>query len=203
MSTSATTLSRPDRWAMYATAVLGAGGAAATAWWVVARLVEMFSGDGMPVLVPSVGGTAPLPIGPDGAPVEVEIGQATVMVTDPAPATLFAIVAHPIAVGATTLVGIVLLCLLCINLARGRAFHGSTVRIVLAGAVVLAAGWLLGSLFRTMAANGAFAAVSDGGYDGAVFEVDVAGIFGVLALGAIAAAFQIGNRLQRETEGLV
>ena len=157
----------------------------------------------VPVLVPFMDETAPLPIGPDGAPVEVEVDQAVVTVSDPAPATFFALIAEPVVVGLTTLGGILLLCLFCINLARGRAFSSSTVRIVFTAAGVLIVGWVLGSLFRTMGVNGTLAAVSDGSYEAMLLEFDFAPLFGTLALAAVAAAFQIGHRLQRETEGLV
>lgn len=203
MSTATTALSRSDRIGMYATIVLGAIGAAVTVWVTITRLAQVLSGGGIPVLVPFVGETATLPLGPGGAEVPVEVDQAIVTVVDPAAATFFALVAQPIVTGLATLAGILLLCLLCFNLARGRAFAASTVRILIVGTGVLLGGWVLGSLFQTMAVNGTLAAVSNREYDGVLFQTDFTIVFGVLALGAITAAFQIGHRLQRETEGLV
>lgn len=203
MGTPSTTLSRSDRIGMYATVVLGAIGAVVTVWTAVTRLAEVLPGRGIPVLVPFVGETATLPIGPDGAPVPVDVDQAIVTVDEPAPATLFALIAEPIVTGIAILAGIVILCLFCVNLARGKAFAASTVRLVLVGTGVLLAGWFLGSMFHTMGVNGALAAVSDYTYEGVLFQTDFGVIFAVLALGAIGAAFQIGHRLQRETEGLV
>ena len=75
--------------------------------------------------------------------------------------------------------------------------------LVFFGAGVLVVGWLGGSLFRTMGVNGTLSAVSDYTYDGVLFQTDFGAMFALLALGAIGAAFQIGHRLQRETEGLV
>jgi hypothetical protein len=203
MNTAPTALSRSDRIGMYATVVLGALGAVGTVWATVARLAEVLPGHDIPVLVPFVGETAQLPLGPDGTPVTVDVDQATVTVSDPAAATLFALIAHPIVTGLAILAGIVLLCLFCLNVARGRAFAASTVRIVLTGVGVLTVGWVLGSLFETMGVNGTLAAVSDRQYDGVLFQTDFTAVFGILALGAIGAAFQVGHRLQRETEGLV
>jgi hypothetical protein len=77
------------------------------------------------------------------------------------------------------------------------------VRVLFIGTGVLLAGWVLGSLFQTMGVNGALSAVSDYEYDGVLFQTDFTAAFGVLVLGAVGAAFQIGHRLQRETEGLV
>ena len=203
MNTAATALSRSDRIGMYATIVLGAIGAIVTVWAAITRLAEVLPGRDIPVLVPFVGETATLPIGPGGAEVPVEVDQAIVTVADPAAATLFALVAEPIVVGLTILAGILLLCLFCFNLARGRAFAASTVRILFIGTGVLLVGWVLGSLFRTMGVNGTLSAVSDYQYDGVLFQTDFTVVFAILALGAIGAAFQIGHRLQRETEGLV
>jgi hypothetical protein len=58
-------------------------------------------------------------------------------------------------------------------------------------------------MLTNMTVNGALSAVSDYTYDGVVFSTDFVPLFGVLALAAIGAAFQIGERLQRDTEGLV
>lgn len=203
MSTSPTSLSRSDRIGMYGTVVLGAIGAAFTVWAMITRLAEVLPGRDIPVLVPFSGETAQLPIGPGGTDLTVDVDRAVVTVNDPAAATFFALVAQPIVTGLAVLVGIVLLCLFCVNLARGRAFARSTVRIVLTGTVVLLVGWVLGSLFQTMGVNGTLSAVSDSGYDGVLFETDFTVVFSILALGAIGAAFQIGHKLQRDTEGLV
>jgi hypothetical protein len=188
---------------MYGTIVLGAIGAAVTVWVMITRLAEVLPGRDIPVLVPFVGETATLPIGPGASAVPVEVDQAVVTVADPAAATYFALVAQPIVVGLAILAGILLLCLFCFNLARGRAFARSTVRVLFIGTGVLLAGWVLGSLFQTMGVNGALSAVSDYEYDGVLFQTDFTAAFGVLVLGAVGAAFQIGHRLQRETEGLV
>jgi uncharacterized membrane protein YeaQ/YmgE (transglycosylase-associated protein family) len=203
MSTATTSLSRSDRVGMYGTIVLGAIGAAVTVWVMITRLAEVLPGRDIPVLVPFVGETATLPIGPGASAVPVEVDQAVVTVADPAAATYFALVAQPIVVGLAILAGILLLCLFCFNLARGRAFARSTVRVLFIGTGVLLAGWVLGSLFQTMGVNGALSAVSDYEYDGVLFQTDFTAAFGVLVLGAVGTAFQIGHRLQRETEGLV
>lgn len=203
MSTPRSTPDRADRWGLYLTVAVGAAAAVATLGATAARLAEVLGGTGIPVLVPFVGETATLPIGPDGASREVAVDQAVVTVTDPAAATFFALVAQPIVTGLAVLAGIILLSLYCLRVARGRAFDRGTVRLVGAGAVVLLVGWGLGSLFRTMGVNGTLAAVSAGTYEGILFETDFAPFFAALALGAIGAAFQVGHRLQRDTEGLV
>jgi len=196
-------LPRSDRIAMYITVVIGALGIVLTATRAITRLIEVAPGRDIPVLVPFVDETAALPIGPDGAAVEVAVGQAVVTVPQPAPATLFALWAEPIVFALAIIAGIVVGALFCLRLARGRAFERGTARLVFIGASILAAGWFVGAMLTNMTVNGALSAVSDYTYDGITFSVDVVPVFGLLALGAIGAAFQIGERLQRDTEGLV
>jgi len=155
------------------------------------------------VLVPFVGEQATLPIGPDRAPVEVDVDRAVVTVPQPAAATQFALVAQPIVTGATGIAAIALLAFFAWNVARGRAFARANVRLVLAAAVTLIVGWAVGGLFTTMGVNGALSAVSEYTYDGIIFSTDFTALWAILALGAIGGAFEIGERLQRETEGLV
>lgn len=163
----------------------------------------MAPGHDIPVLVPFVDEIATLPIGPDGAPIEVAVDRAIVTVPDPAAATLFALWAEPIVVALAIIAGIVVGALFCLRLARGRAFERGTARLILIGTGILAVGWFAGTMLTNMTVNGALSAVSDYTYDGVVFSTDFVPFFGVLALAAIGAAFQIGERLQRETEGLV
>ncbi|WP_395245747.1 hypothetical protein ACGGZK_08040 [Agromyces sp. MMS24-K17] len=198
-----TALDRGDRLGMYLTIGIGAVAIGATAWAAVARLVEVLPGRDIPVLVPFVGERAELPIGPNGAPVTVDVDQAIVTVPKPAAATWFALVAEPIVVALALIAAIVLLGLLAWNLARGRAFTRANTRIIWWGSAALTAGWALGGLFRTMGVNGALSAVSDYTYDGVLFSTDWAPFFAILVLAVFGAAFGIGERLQRDTEGLV
>lgn len=202
-ATDPTRLSRSDRLAMYFTMLLGVIGIGVTAWHAIARLIEVAPGKDVPVLVPFRDETAALPLGPGGASVEVNVDQAVVTVPQPAAATQFALVAEPIVIALAIIAGIALLALFCWNLARGRAFARSNVRLIWWGAGVLAVGWFVGGMFTNMTVNGALSAISDYEYDGTIFATSVVPLFGILALGAIGAGFQIGEKLQRETEGLV
>lgn len=201
--TTATTLDRGDRLGMYLTIGIGFAAIVATAWAAIARLAEVLPGRDIPVLVPFVDEAAALPIGPDGSPVDVLVDRAIVTVPEPAAATWFALVAEPIVVALTVIAAIVLLSLLAWNLARGRAFTRANTRILWWGTATLTIGWALGGLFRTMGVNGTLAAVSEHTYDGVLFTTDFAPFFAILALAVIGAAFQVGERLQRDTEGLV
>jgi hypothetical protein len=196
-------LPKSDRVGMYLAVGIGAIGIVLTAAQAIARLGEVAPGHDIPVLVPFVDESATLPIGPGGAPLEVAVDQAIVTVPDPAAATLFALWAEPIVVALAIIAGIVVGALFCLRLAGGRAFERGTARLILIGTGILAVGWFVGTMLTNMTVNGALSAVSDYTYDGVVFSTDFVPLFGVLALAAIGAAFQIGERLQRDTEGLV
>ncbi len=203
MNASPTSLSRSDRVGMHLTVAICLIAAAFTVFAVVSRLLEVVGGDDVAVLVPFVGETATLPIGPGGAPVEVAVDQAVVTVSEREPTMIAGLVGETLVTGVAALAGIALLCLFCLELARGRAFSASTVRIVFIGTAVLLLGWVLGSVFRSMATTSAVAVVSDGDHLPVLLTTDFAPAFAVLALAAVGTAFQIGHRLQRETEGLV
>lgn len=202
-TTESATLPRSDRIGMYLNIGLGAIAIGITIWQVIVRLIEVFPGRDIPVQVPLFDQTASLPIGPDGAPIDVAVDQATILVSDPAAATLFALYAHPIVFGAAIVATIALLSLFCWRLARGRAFERSTTRIVMATLGVVAVGWLTTSILKQMSINGALAAVSDRTYETSTMTFDILPVLGILGLGVVALALQIGERLKRDTEGLV
>ncbi|QEO15088.1 hypothetical protein FLP10_12185 [Agromyces intestinalis] len=192
-----------DQVGMFLTIAIAAVAIGTTAWIAISRLVEVLPGRDVPVLVPFIGEPSTLPIGPDGASVEVAVEQAVVTVPSPAIATQFALVAEPIVVGCSIIGAIVLLALLAWNLARGRAFTRANTRIIWWGSAVVTGGWVFGTVFQTMSVNGALSAVSEYTYDGIMFSTNWAPFFAVLTLAVIGAAFQIGERLQHEAEGLV
>lgn len=196
-------IDRSDRTALYVTVATAVVAAVATAVATALRLVEVIPNRDVAIVVPLAGETADLPIGPDGTAVQVAVEEATVVVPHVAPATHFALIAEPIVIGLAIIGAILLLAAFCLNIARGRTFARGNVRLIFIAAGVLLGGWVLGGLFTTMAGNGALAAISDRQSDGIAIRTDLLPVFAILALGAIGAAFQVGERLQRETEGLV
>lgn len=196
------TISRSNRISMYSYAGIGAIAAVAVAAQTIARLVAVAPGHDLEVTVP-LRQNAQLPLGPHGAPVEALVQQAVVTVANPTPATLFALRAQPIVVGASLIAGILLAALFCMRMARGHAFKKGTALFAYLGAIVLGAGWTLSALFGQMSANGAISAISDHSYDIELFETNWMVAFGALALGAVGVALQVGERLHRDTEGLV
>lgn len=203
MNDTSAALKRSERVSLYlsaaiAIAAIAAGGAAS-----VIRLMEVAPGHDIPVLISLAGETAQVPLGPDGAPVTVDVETATVTVADPAPATLFALWAQPIAQFLVISAAMVIAAAFMVRLARGRTFERGTARLAYAAAGVIAGGWFVETILTNMTTNGAISAISDYTYDAALFEVTLGPMIAVLVIAAVGVALQIGERLQRDTEGLV
>ncbi len=203
MSNDVNTLDKADRIALYLSIALAGVAIALTAWAVVGRLVEVAPGHDIPVTVPLSDEQAELPLGPDGAPVTVDVETATVIVADPAPATLFALWAEPIVLLLSVVAGMVVAAMFFLRVARGRAFERGTIRLVVIGAGILAGGWFVNGILTGMTTNGAMSAISNYTYESAVFTADMSPLIWVLVLGAVGGALEIGERMRRDTEGLV
>lgn len=196
-------LDRADRIGMYMSIVFVAIGAGLVLTTAIRRLIEVAPGHDIPVLVALRGETAQLPLGPDGAMVPAEIDSATVVVAEPALATLMALWAQPIWHAVVGCTGLVLAAMFFLRLARGRAFTRGSARLAYAGAFVLAIGWFGSGMLANMTSNGALSAISDYTYDSITFEASLQPMLAILVIGAVGAALQIGERLQRDSEGLV
>lgn len=199
----ATHIAKSDRVGLYLSVVFAAIGIAIALTGAVSRLVEVAPGHDIPVLVPLAGESAQLPLGPDGAAVTATMETVTVIVADPAPATLFALWAQPIVIGVSWSVGLVIAAMFCVRLARAQGFARGTYRLTYLAAGVLTFGWFVGTILTHMTTNGALSAISNYTYESVNFEGSYAPAVGVLLLAAVGVALQVGERLQRETEGLV
>lgn len=194
---------RSDRIGLYISIGWVALGAALALVAAVSRLTEVAPGTDIPVLVPLAGESATLPLGPDGAAVAVDVAAATVIVADPGPATLFALWAQPVWIAVMVSAAMVLSALFFARLARGRAFSRGAAAIAFMGAGLVAVNWLVDSVLTSVVTNGALSAISANTYQNWTLELSLTPVLGVLVLAATGAALQIGERLQRETEGLV
>lgn len=197
-------LTRSDRADLWTVIIVGAVAAAVTVGFAVNRLADILPNSGVEVLVPFADTAAPVPIGPDGALVPVEIDQAVLTVSG-LPGVVVASLALAVVVDALMVLTIIA-CLgtLCRNLmTRGRAFSRTNTRLVITTAIALIAGTSIGTLLQTMGVNGAFATVSERSYEAMVATASLAPYFIATGLAAVALAFKAGERLQRETEGLV
>ncbi|MGY6497523.1 MAG: hypothetical protein ACXIUP_04780 [Microcella sp.] len=195
--------SRGDRGAILVFVGAGVGIALAFVVAAVLRLVELVSQPSVSVPAAFGGDVASLPIGPGGEPVEVQVTEAIITTSSLDPVSLGALITGVVV---TTLAVVALVaCLIALSLGvrRGEIFSRRNTRLAggaAAGLVAAAAD----PFFRTMGSNGAFAAISNGDFDNVIFTADpFTFILAAFAIAIVGSAFSVGERLQRDTEGLV
>ena len=196
----------PSKWdtsALWVAMFLGAGAAVWTVAQAVARSVEIAPNRDVPVPAAFADTTATMPIGPGGSEVEVIATGVTLRVSDMPPITLWSLILAEVFYALAVVAVITLVCLVIRNLIRGRAFAASTVAYVGSATIVVGVGWVLTWLFTTMGANGGSAALAGESPVNTPFPTDPVVFFAIGSMGALAAAFQIGHKLQRDAEGLV
>ena len=195
--------SRSDRIGLYVTVVVAAVVIVGSVIGMAARLIDLGNGGDIVVTVPIDREPITLPIGPDGSAYPAEALTASVLVSDPAPATTFALWAEPIYYTAGICALAVIGAILVLRIARGRIFERAAIRLFYVGSAVLAVWFVGSSILTNMTTNGALSAISDYAYESITFEVGFAPFLVFLALGGVGAALEAGTRLRAETEGLV
>ncbi|UOR00733.1 hypothetical protein MUN77_11275 [Leucobacter allii] len=197
-------LSRGDAWGLWCFVAAGVVVAVATAVRGVLRIGELLRNSGVDVPAEFLGTTATAPIGPDGAAVEVVLDRAELHV-DALPAASVAAGVLEAAVGiAATATVVILLTLLCRELVRGRIFSRRNTRLVSVAGIVWVFGAALAPFFGNMVANGAFARLSDGGFDNVVMGLELQSLIAGTFVAAFAASvFAVGDRFRRDADGLV
>lgn len=196
----------PSKWdtsALWVAIILGAGAAVWTVTNAVTRIAEIAPNRDVPVTAAFADTLATMPVGPDGADVEVVASQVVLRVSDMPAITLWSLILAEAVYALAVVAVVVLVCLVIRNVIRGKAFDRSTVGYVGLATFTVAGGWILTWLFRTMGANGGAAALSGDSPLNTAFVIEPVVVFAIASLGALAAAFQIGHKLQREQEGLV
>lgn len=197
-----TSLPRSDRIALYVGALFALGALVLAGLALAVRLAEV-SSDTVPVTMDLAEMRAALPLGPDGAAVDSSIDTATLEVGDPQGALEFALWAHPIWQFLVRAGLMVIAAAFFVTMARGLAFHRRASALAYAAAGVVAAHWIVDEILVDVIRQRTLDAVSDGTYEGFVFEFELLPFLVILLLGAFGTALSMGRRLQRETEGLV
>lgn len=192
-----------DRAALLLTMLIALGAAGYGVVGAVIRIAAISTNRDVPVVASFMETPATLPIGPGGADVEVAAREVVLRVSDLPAITLGSLMLAEVATALTIVLAAVLAALIVRNVIRGRAFATANVALVGSLTLLLPLGLGANRLFSTMGANGAAAALADSPPVNTAFALDPMVFLGIAALGTIAAAFQIGNRIQRETEGLV
>lgn len=198
------TLSKADVVAMWVFIAAGIALVGATAIAGVARVVGVLSGG--PITVPALfsGTIAQAPIGPDGALRDVELDSALLMPEELSVAGIGALVIEQV-VSVLSLT-CVLACLIAVTVSvmRGRVFSRRNTTLIATAGIAGLAGIAGVPFFGNMVANDAFRSISDGTFDNVVMSVPLGPLF-VLAfvVAMMTTVFTVGDRLQRETAGLV
>ncbi|GAA1752993.1 hypothetical protein [Agromyces humatus] len=197
-------ITRADAVSLWLFMAAGAAIAVWVTWTAVARIIAVLPNRDVAVLAPFAGTPAEAPIGPDGAPVTVELEQAVLTVPELPIASVWAVVIQQVVLVVAVVAVVTALIWLSRNVARGVVFcRTNTVLVATAGTVALL-GYFAVPFFGNMASNGAFAVLSEHTFNNVIMTVDpfalVLGAFVVALLGTV---FAIGERLQRDTEGLI
>lgn len=197
-------ISRSDQVGMWFFAAAGVVIGIVLSVRAVARIVEVLPNQDVTLTGEFAGTPAMAPIGPGGDAVSVGLEHATVTAPSLPAASLAAIVIQQVALIVGVIVVLTCLVWLMRNIVRGEVFSALNTRLV---GVATTAGFLTYAaipFFGTMAANGAFARISDREFDNVVMSIDVSGLVlaGFLAA-LISTVFAVGDRVRRDTEGLI
>lgn len=175
--------------------------------WIIAsiiRIIEVLPNSDVAIPATFAGTRAEAPIGPDGATVSVILDTATIIAPSLPGASLVSLIIQQVIGVLAVTAFIACLLILSRNIIRGQIFSRRNTLLVTVAGFVGIGGFVAVPFFGNMAANGAFARLSDGDFENVIMSVDV---FTFIFLGFIVAlattVFSVGERIQRDTEGLV
>ena len=197
-------MSRADAAAMIVFMLAGAGIALTTLISAVVRISEVLSDQQVALFARFWETVVQVQIDPDvtSLPVDLDTGWFTAATVPAVSVVLLVVQQVVLALG----VGSVIACLLLVawSVLRGRVFGRTNTRLVtaagIAGLLTLAVVPLLGD----MAASAAFDEIAAGRLDYVAISVDIFPLILTAFVAALATTvFTMGERLQRDTEGLV
>jgi hypothetical protein len=170
----------------------------------VARVIEVLPNHDVPVLAEFSGTTADAPVGVDGAPVAIELDRAVITAPSLPTASLWALVIQQVVIVVAVVGVVVCLVWLARNVSRSVVFsRTNTVLVTTAGFTGIVAYFTV-PFFGNMAANGAFAVLSERTFDNVVLSVQPFPlILAAFVAALLSTVFAVGERLQRDTDGLV
>ena len=171
---------------------------------LIASVVRILPNRDAPVDVMIAGAPVELPLGPGGAALAATVDTATLTVADMPVATYVAALGAAVVPPLATIGVTVCVLLLCRRMLAGQFFSGTITRLITAVSLLIGGGWLAWFGCSVMASNGVLAQVADRAVaEEITFQVSWTPILASMAVGALAAAFSAGERLQRDAEGLV
>lgn len=183
---------------------IGAAFAVFTLVRAVIRVTEVLSGGDVRVFAQFAGTMADAPIGPDGALIPVELDTAYLIAPELPAGSVIALLIEQLVIAASVVTVVACLLRLTWNILHGRMFSKTNTRLVGTAGIAAFLGVALAPFFANMGANGAFASLSDRTFDNVILSADLIPLLTVAFVAALAATtFTVGDRLQRDTEGLV
>ncbi|MGN6426369.1 MAG: hypothetical protein ACTHMF_06080 [Leifsonia sp.] len=178
------------------------------AGWSVAQsvttIVQAATNRDVRVLADFSGTIGQAPIGQGGAMRDVELVSAWVTAPQLPLASFGALMARELISSAATVAIVGCLVWLAANVLRGRLFSRTNTTLVAAVSIGGLVTWAAIALLNTMVANGAFARISGREFDNPVMSIPLMPLL-LLAFAAsiVVTAFTVGDRMRRDTEGLV
>lgn len=204
LTTHPQSTSRSDAIALALLMLTGAGIASWTLGTAAGRIAELVAGGPVRVRAQLAGTEAVARIEARASELPIEVETAHLLVVDPAMTTVIPLVLGQVLLGLVVLAVVGCLLAIATSIMRGRVFSRANTRLVgVAGAAALLGAWLV-PLCSTVGANDAIAQLSADGLDSAVFTVEPLALLSIAFVVAIAVTtFGVGDRLRRDTEGLV
>lgn len=196
-------LSRGDIAALVGFCIAGAVIALYFTVYSIIRIIELAGGQQVPVAVEFLGDSVDLPLSTGGT-IAVALESGTITAPQlPLIAIVPGIIAQVVQI-ITVVVVVACLILLARMTIGGRIFgRGRTALAATAGITGLF-GFAAVRFFDNMLANATISRVTDNGIDNAVITVEpFTFILGAFVVALITTVFSIGDRLQKDTEGLV
>lgn len=204
ITTTRPAIKRSDAVGLWAFMVAGAAIAVWVTWAAVARIIEVLPNRDVPVLGWFVDTPAEAPIGVDGARVTVELEQAVVTAPELPLASLWAVVIQQVVLVVAVLTVVITLVWLSRNVTRSIVFSRTNTVLVSTAGMVGLLGYFAVPFFGNMAANGAFAIISERTFENVIMTLDpFALVLAAFVVALLSTVFAIGERIQRDTEGLV
>lgn len=204
-STKTRPISRGDRGALVGFCIAGALIAAYITVFSVIRIIELARGVDVPVLVEFISSKTSVDL-PLSTGTSIPVGVDSAVITAP---ELPAIAAVPGIIGQiaqilTIVIVIGCLILLARSVLTDRVFSRRNTALVATAGITGLVGFAAVRFFDNMLANATVARITDNGIDNAVMSVEpFTFILGAFILALIGTVFAVGDRLQRDTEGLV
>lgn len=195
-------LTTGDRVAMALFILIGAGIAVTSISIAVVRIAELVTAPSLSVDVALI--DTPASVQADGETVSLLLGSGTVTVKGLPVRGVIAGVLGQLTFALTVSGLVACLIALAVRIMRGRVFGRVNTRLVMSAAILGLVGAPASRLFDGMLADTAMMHVTGGSLDNALFTVEpFPYLLAAFATAVVGTVFVVGDRLQRDTEGLV